>query len=126
MATSDRRPPRGNPRPAAPPAWTFLTNHGHVLVCIARNPDVRIAEIADIVGIGERAAHRIVSELVDDGYVVRSKRGRRNSYAVDFTRPLRHSLEAEHSIGEVFLALAARGRSAAPPGRPNDAPRRGR
>jgi hypothetical protein len=124
MATSDRRPPRGGPRAPAPPAWTFLTNHGHVLVCIAQNPDVRLADIADIVGIGERATHRIVSELVDDGYVVRSKRGRRNSYAVDFTRPLRHPLEAEHSIGEVFRALTARGRSAGTPGRPPDTPRR--
>lgn len=125
MPRTDRHPPRAGPRAAERPAWTFLTNHGHVLVCIAQNPDVRLAEIADIVGIGERAAHRIVSELVDDRYVVRSKRGRRNTYAVDFSRPLRHPLEAEHSIGDIFRALTARSRPAGGPGRTPAQPRRG-
>lgn len=90
--------------------WTFLTNHGHVLVCIAQNPDVRISEIADLVGIGERAAHRIVGELVNDGYVVRTKDGRRNTYSVDFSQPLRHPLESEHTVGEIFRVLAGRSR----------------
>jgi hypothetical protein len=88
------------------PPWTFLTNHGHVLVCIADNPDVRIAEIADLVGIGERAAHRIVCDLVQNGYVERRKDGRRNRYAVDFDRPLRHPLESGHTIGAIFRVLA--------------------
>jgi len=108
MAGRDRRSMPGETRRGTPPAWTFLTNHGHVLVCLAQNPDVRLAEIAAIVGIGERATHRIVSELVRDGYVLRTKQGRRNSYAVDFTRPLRHPLESEHTVGEVFRALASR------------------
>jgi DNA-binding IclR family transcriptional regulator len=86
--------------------WTFLTNHGHVLVCIAQNPDVRIAEIARLVGIGERAAHRIVSDLADGGYVTVRKEGRRNTYKVDYSRKLRHPLESQHSIGEIFRALA--------------------
>lgn len=90
------------------PSWTFLTNHAHVLVCIAEHADVRIAAIADLVGIGERAAHRIVCDLVRDGYVVRTKDGRRNTYAIDASRPLRHPLEAEHTIGEILRALAAR------------------
>lgn len=92
----------------APPAatWTFLTNHGHVLVCIAQNPDIRISEIADLVGIGERAAHRIVSDLVAERYVIRKKDGRRNTYSVDFSRHLRHPLEATHTIGDVFKILA--------------------
>jgi hypothetical protein len=90
------------------PTWTFLTNHGHVLVCIAHNSGVRIADIADLVGIGERAAHRIVGDLVRDGYVVRTKDGRRNTYAINFEQPLRHPLEASHSIGEIFGALAGR------------------
>lgn len=90
------------------PRWTFLTNHGHVLVCVAQNPEVRISEIADLVGIGERAAHRIVSDLVRDGYVVRKKDGRRNTYSVDFSQPLRHPLEADHSVGEIFRVLAGR------------------
>lgn len=93
-----------------PPAWTFLSNHGHVLVCIAHNPDVRISEMADLVGIGERAAHRIVCDLVRDGYVVRKKDGRRNTYAVNYERPLRHPLESTHSIGEIFGVLAGRSR----------------
>ena len=86
--------------------WTFLTNHGHVMLCIARNPDVRISEIADLVGIGERAAHRIVQDLVDGGYVSRTRVGRRNVYAVDLSRPLRHPLEAAHAIGELFAPWA--------------------
>ncbi len=93
---------------AAPPGWTFLTNHGHVLVCIAQNPDVRISEIADLVGIGERAAHRILGDLIREGYVVRSKIGRRNRYAIDFTQPLRHRLESEHTIGELFRPVSRR------------------
>lgn len=96
----------GNHGTSFAPKWTFFTNHGHVLVCIAQNPDVRISEIADLVGIRERAAHRIVSELVDDGYVIRKKDGRRNTYSVDFSQPLRHPLEADHSVGEIFRVLA--------------------
>jgi len=99
-----------HPPPRRASAWTFLTNHGHVLVCIAHNSNVRIAEIADLVGIGERAAHRIVCDLVKDGYVVRKKDGRRNTYAVNYDRPLRHPLESAHSIGEIFGALAGRPR----------------
>ena len=86
--------------------WTFLTNHGHVLVCIAQDPQVRIAEIARLVGIGERAAHRIVSDLVDGGYVERSRVGRRNVYAVRMEAALRHPLEAHHRLAEVFGPLA--------------------
>lgn len=86
--------------------WNFLTNHGHVLVAIARNPDIRIAQIADLVGIGERAAHRIVQDLVDGGYVIRTHVGRRNTYSVDFTRSLRHPLESDHEIGAIFSVLS--------------------
>ena len=89
-------------------SWTFLTNHGHVLVCIAQNPDVLLSEIADLVGIGERATHRIVQDLVDGGYVVRTHVGRRNTYSVDFTQSLRHPLEADHAIGDIFRVLAKR------------------
>jgi DNA-binding IclR family transcriptional regulator len=87
--------------------WTFLTNHGHVLVCIAQNPEVRIAEIARLVGVGERAAHRIVSELVDGGYVLRTRVGRRNRYEVRLDAPMRHPLEAHHRLIEVFGPLSA-------------------
>lgn len=104
MAQSQSRAPRSD----AAPGWTFLTNHGHVLVCIAQNPDVRIAEIADLVGIGERAAHRILGDLINEGYVVREKVGRRNRYSIDFSRPLRHQLESEHTIGEIFRPVSRR------------------
>jgi hypothetical protein len=86
--------------------WTFLTNHGHVLVCIAKNPDVRISEIADQVGIGERAAQGIVTDLVEGGYVTRIRVGRRNHYAVNPDLPLRHPLERDHQVGALLGAVA--------------------
>lgn len=104
--TSGKSLPQAAEPTGAKRSWTFLTNHGHVLVCIAQNPDIRISAIADLVGIGERAAHSIVKDLVDDGYVIRTQVGRRNTYSVDFTRSFRHPLEAEHAIGDVFRVLA--------------------
>jgi DNA-binding transcriptional ArsR family regulator len=88
--------------------WTLLTNHGHVLVCIAHDPDVLLSEIAARVGIRERAAHRIVTELVEAGYVRRERVGRRNHYTIDPDRPLRHPLERDHVIGELLAAVASR------------------
>ena len=94
------------PVPAEVPSWTFLTNHSHVLICIAQDPEVRLAEIARRVGIGERAVHSIVSDLVDAGYVTRSKQGRHNVYTVKLDKRLRHPLEAGHRLFEVFGPLA--------------------
>lgn len=91
--------------PAEVPNWTFLTNHAHVLLCIAQNPEVRLAEIARQVGIRERAVHSIVSDLVDAGYVIRTKQGRNNVYEVHLDQPLRHPLEADHHIAEIFRPL---------------------
>jgi predicted transcriptional regulator len=85
--------------------WTLLTNHGHVLVCIARQPDILLADIAAQVGIRERAAHRIVNELVEAGYLERTKNGRRNHYAVCTDQPMRHPLEEMHNIGELLTTL---------------------
>jgi predicted DNA-binding transcriptional regulator YafY len=85
--------------------WVFLTNHGNVLLCIARDPQIRISEIADNVGIGERAAQRIVADLVAEGYVVRTKEGRRNRYQVNPHAQLRHPLFAELEIGALLDAL---------------------
>lgn len=87
--------------------WTFLTNHGHVLICIAKNPDVRISEIADLVGIGERAAQRIVGDLAGAGYVTRIKVGRRNRYTVDGRLPLRHPLQQERNVRQLIHALTS-------------------
>lgn len=92
----------------SPQDWTFLSNHSHVLVCIAQDPDVRVAEIAGRVGIGERAVHRILRDLEEAGYVTRAREGRRNRYAVHLDRPLRHPLEAAHRIADVLGPLAAR------------------
>ena len=92
-------------QPAEVPPWTFLTNHAHVLICLAQNPEVRLAEIARKVGIGERAAHGIVHDLVQAGYVTLSKSGRNNVYQVRLDRPLRHPLEASHQIIDVFGPL---------------------
>ncbi len=73
--------------------WTFLSNHAHVLVCIARNPDSRVREIAEQVGITERAVMRIISELEEAGFVSHERHGRRNRYSIDPDRQLRHPLE---------------------------------
>ena len=92
-------------QPAEVPPWTFLTNHAHVLICIAQNPEVRLTEIARKVGIGERAVHRIVHDLIQAGYVMLSKSVRNNVYDVRLDRPLRHPLEAGHQIIDVFGPL---------------------
>jgi DNA-binding Lrp family transcriptional regulator len=89
--------------------WTFLTNHTHVLVCVAREPGVRIREIAQCVGITERAATRIVGELVEAGYLTRHRAGARNFYEIHPELPLRHPLEDDHQVGEVLAVLLDRG-----------------
>src|SRR4051812_37646375 len=89
--------------------WTFFTNHAHVLLCLARDPEIRVRDLAVRVGITERAAQRIVADLVEAGYVERARDGRRNHYAVLADQPLRHPVEQPHSVGEV-LAVLARGK----------------
>ena len=86
-------------------SWTFLTNHAHVLICIAEQPDVRIRDIAVRVGITERAAQRIVADLAEAGYVVRKRVGRRNEYEVNKDVPLRHPQQADRSVGAIVRAL---------------------
>lgn len=93
------------PEPTKTGSWTFLTNHAHVLVCIADEPDMRGRDIADAVGITERAAQAIVADLVAEGYVTRTREGRRNRYQVNPDAPLRHPLEADHTIGELLVTL---------------------
>ncbi|MBT8166078.1 MAG: winged helix-turn-helix domain-containing protein [Acidimicrobiia bacterium] len=88
--------------------WTFLTNHSHVLLCIAENPDVLLREVAVRVGITERATQRIVAELESDGYLSHVKVGRRNHYEVHPERPLRHPLEDHLEIGALLRVLSAR------------------
>jgi DNA-binding MarR family transcriptional regulator len=93
-------------RPGPSPDWDFLTNHAHVLTCVARDPGVRLRDIARSVGITERAAHRIVSEMVDAGYLLREKQGRRNRYEVVEHVPLRHPLVQQREVGELLAVLA--------------------
>jgi DNA-binding IclR family transcriptional regulator len=85
--------------------WVFFSNHGNVLLCIARDPQIRISEIADNVGIGERAAQKIVADLVAEGYLVRTKDGRRNRYEVNPRAQLRHPLLADLEIGQLLEVL---------------------
>jgi DNA-binding Lrp family transcriptional regulator len=75
------------------PSWTFLTNHAHVLLCLSREPEVRMRDIAARVGITERAVQRIIAELEQAGHIERVRRGRRNHYEVRADLPLRHPLE---------------------------------
>jgi len=89
--------------------WDFLTNHAHVLVCVAGDPGIRLRDIAAAVGITERAAHRLVSELVEEGYVLRERHGRRNRYQIVPGLPLRHPLDEEHQIGELLGVLTGGG-----------------
>ena len=87
------------------PRWTFLTNHAHVLWCIARDPQVRIREIAQQVGITERATQRIVSELAAEGYISHERIGRRNRYEIHAEGPLRHPLEQHLEVRALLRAL---------------------
>ncbi len=81
--------------------WTFLTNHAHVLILLAQNPERVLREVATAVGITERAVQRIVSELEHEGYIQRSKEGRKNTYTLNLKRPFRHPIESHVSIGEL-------------------------
>ncbi|MEO9137671.1 MAG: winged helix-turn-helix domain-containing protein [Jatrophihabitans sp.] len=89
--------------------WTFFTNHGHVLFCIAADPGIRLRDVAERVGVTERAAQRIVADLVEAGYLSRVRDGRRNRYEVRTDMPLRHPVENKHRIGEVLTLLQGRG-----------------
>lgn len=85
--------------------WSFLTNHAQVLLCIAHDPGIRLREIGDTVGITERAAHRIVGELADAGYISRERTGRRNHYTIRSNLPLRDPLAAKQRIGDLLAIL---------------------
>jgi DNA-binding Lrp family transcriptional regulator len=96
--------------------WTFLSNHGHVLVCLALDPKTRLRDVAARVGITERAVQKIVGDLEAAGIVVRERRGRRNAYRLDVSVPLRHPLEAHRSVGTLLAVILEReaGRPRAP------------
>jgi DNA-binding MarR family transcriptional regulator len=85
--------------------WRFVTNHTQVLLCIARDPNVRMRAIAESVGITERAAQRIVRDLTESGFVKRERVGRRNRYLVDRSQKMRHRAQFGHEIGELLDLL---------------------
>lgn len=86
--------------------WTFLTNHAQVLLCLAETPDIRLREVAERVGITERATQRILAELVEAGYVTAERVGRRNRYTVDRRHAMRHSAQLGYEIGALLKALS--------------------
>ncbi len=116
-ATPPGDTPRGAKRAAARPQlgastkekggvqWTFLTNHSHVLVLLARNPSLVLREVAQQVGITERAVQRIIADLEAGGFVQREKVGRQNHYQIQANRPLRHPIESHRTIGDLLTLL---------------------
>lgn len=117
---------------ASPKRWTFLTNHGHVLVCLARSPELRLRDVAEKVGVTERAVQRIVADLEEAGFLTRSRSGRQNHYEIDVDRPMRHAIEADSTVGTFLRLLEDGDRTLADPGegqasrraRPTAAPHR--
>lgn len=85
--------------------WTFLSNHTHVLICIARDPNIRVRDMAERVGITERAVLRILSELEESGFIEHERVGRRNHYTINLDGHLRHPLESGTSVRELLEAL---------------------
>jgi DNA-binding Lrp family transcriptional regulator len=97
----------------APAEWTFLTNHAHVLVCLAQDPEMTMRTVADRVGLTERAVQRIVSELEEGGVLEHRRLGRQNHYRVLGNVPLRHPVEGHKKVKDLLLVLAAPRKKAA-------------
>jgi hypothetical protein len=93
------------------PHWTFLTRHAHVLLCIADDPGIRLRDIGEQVGITERAAHRIVGELIADGYLSRERQGRRNHYTLRPQLPLPDHVVRDQKVGDLLAVLTSRATS---------------
>ena len=88
-------------------SWHFLTNHAQVLLCMKNDPDARMRDIAETVGVTERAAQRISNDLVEAGYVTRERIGRRNRYRINRKARMRHPAQREHPIGELLGLLSS-------------------
>ncbi len=91
------------------PDWTFLTNHARVLVCIAQDSGIRLRDIGESIGITERAAHRIITELLAAGYITRTRNGRRNQYTVKTDLPLPDPLARGQNVGDLLAVLGRPG-----------------
>jgi DNA-binding MarR family transcriptional regulator len=85
--------------------WTFLSNHGNVIVYVDEHPTARLREIADSVGITERATHKLVSELVDEGYLTRKRVGRRSEYSVNCEQKLRHPALTGLTLHQLLIGM---------------------
>jgi DNA-binding MarR family transcriptional regulator len=85
--------------------WTFLTNHAHVLLCLAKSPSMRIRDLALEVDITERAVQRIIAELLDEGYLGKVKEGRRNLYELEVLKPLKHSVESHKQVKDLIKLI---------------------
>jgi hypothetical protein len=96
--------------------WSFLTNHARVLLCIAHDPGVRLRDIADRLGITERSAYGIVTDLAEAGYIVKGKDGRRNRYQIQAHLPLPDPTTGERTLGEVLALLVGDNEPARPIG----------
>ena len=103
--------------------WTFLSNHAHVLICLAGDPELRLREVAARVGITERAVQKILAALEQQGLVTRQRDGRRNRYALHLDQPLRHPLEAHRSVRELIELATSPVRAASDGARSKRAPR---
>jgi predicted ArsR family transcriptional regulator len=90
------------PAASAPAGWTFLSNHAHVLLILAADPQLRLRDIADRVGITERAVQKIIAELEAGAVLTRTREGRRNRYTIHADRPLRHPVEAHRTVGDLI------------------------
>ena len=94
-------------RPSGAHAWTFLSNHAHVLICLAVDEDCRVRDLAARIGITERATQRILADLEVAGYLLRERHGRRNHHRLVLDRPMRHPVEEAHTVRDLVEALAA-------------------
>ena len=88
------------------PTWSFLTRHAAVLLCIAQDPGIRLREIGDTVGVTERAAHNIVSELANAGYITRQRSGRRNQYEIQTHQTLPDPLARGKKVSDLLAIIA--------------------
>jgi DNA-binding IclR family transcriptional regulator len=85
--------------------WTFLSNYAHVLVCLADNPDARLRDVAERVGITERTAFRLIGELEEAGILERAREGRRNHYVINTEAHLRHAIEQHCTVGDLLETI---------------------
>ena len=109
MTVENQEESSGSPVASSGASWTFFTNHAHVLVCLARDPKMLLREVAERVGITERAVQRIVSELEVEGFILREREGRRNIYQLELEKPLRHPVEGHCTVSGLVAFVLKQG-----------------